>query len=444
MLICVFFLLSPILLVVGLVILIIWLLCTLTCVGPLLQCCFSSCDKSTLNKVPRGVTHVTTPRGYELAVRFNTASEEIKHEGGKDEARAILPPETQISSGGAKRFPVIIPNGLAATMGTIGSVHDRLVEAGFTVCSFDRLGVGLSDINMVGEPPSVDECVEDCLLVMNSVLPAEKQWILVGPSMGAIVGTCFIAKHPERIVGFLNMDGIPHAFAKPHIREKFMGYRKIYECWSGCTWTGIMRCGVCCASSTLKSFASSTFPISYLKAQMNQSNFWKNTGLEFPLMMDCCAATSEALGPVSVLRLPKEEVTLLARVPPTENGIYENDNWKPLKRGAAEIGPNWASEEETQKIKEVLKAKDPSPLSTAFGNMVVRVMQARDYDFVGYDDEMKEMQAAEGSLQMLLAADGARYTFPTMKHGDMFRQLGAIVRSVVEIDSAATARRFQQ
>jgi len=241
-------------------------------------------------------------------------------------------------------------------------------------------------------------------------------------------------------VGFLNMDGIPHPFAQPKIRDKFMGYRKIYECWAACAWTGIMRCAVCCASSSLKAFASSAFPASFLKAQMNRSNFWRNTGLEFPLMMDCCAVTSDAWGAHSVLSLSADEVTLLARVAPTQNGIYENEDWKTLKRAPAEIGQDWASPDETKRLVETLKAKGTSPLSSAFGNMVVRVMQARHYDPMGYDEEMKEMQAAEGSLQMLMAADGARYTFPTMAHGDMFKQLGAIVRSTVEIDTACTAR----
>jgi len=89
---------------------------------------------------------------------------------------------------------------------------------------------------------------------------------------------------------------------------------------------------------------------------------------------------------------------------------------------------------------EILKAKGTSPLSSAFENMVVRVMQARSYDPMGYDEEMKLMQAAEGSLQMLMAGDGARYTFPTLAHTVMFKQIGAILRSVVEIDTICTAR----
>jgi len=300
--------------------------------------------------------------------------------------------------------------------------------------------VGLSDINSQGNPPTVDECVEDCLLVMNSVLPADKQWIMVGPSMGGIVATCFIAKHPQRVVGFLNMDGVPHPFAKPKITEKFMGYRKIYECWAACAWTGIMRCAVCCASSSLKTFATKSFPASFLKAQMNLSNFWRNTGLEFPLMMECCAVTNDAWGVHSVLKLSPAEATQLARVKPTQYGVFENEEWKTLPRAPAEIGPDWLSTEDTEQLLATLKAKGTSPLSSAFENIVVRVMQARDFDAVGYDEEMKQMQAAEGSLQMLMAADGARFAFPTMKHGDMFKQLGAILRAVAEIDTVCTSR----
>lgn len=436
-----FCLFSPVFLVVALLVFIVWLVCTLTCVGPLLQCCFKSCDEHTLHKIPPGITYVTTPRGYQLAVRFTTPQGElppVAAESAKDEEKAILS-GLRIDYGGAKRFPIIIPNGLAATMATIGTMHDDLVKAGFTVCSFDRLGVGMSDENK-GDPPTVEECVADCLCVMDNVMPENTQWLMLGPSMGAIVATCFIAKHPQRVVGFLNMDGIPHPFAAPKIREKFLGYRKIYQCWSSCVWTGFMRCGVCCGASSMKRFASAAFPVSFIKAQMNKSNFWRNTGLEFPLMMDCCAATSDAWGAHSVLNLNQQEVIALARVSPTQNGLFENEEWQTLPRSSAELGSGWATVAETEELQADLKTKAASPLSCAFANMVVRVMQARDYDVMGYDDEMKRMQAAEGSLQMLMAADGARYTFPTLKHGDMFKQVGAIVRCMADIDALCTAR----
>jgi pimeloyl-ACP methyl ester carboxylesterase len=38
------------------------------------------------------------------------------------------------------------------------------------------------------------------------------KWISVGGSMGANVTNAFIAIYPGKLAGFVNLDGLPHAF----------------------------------------------------------------------------------------------------------------------------------------------------------------------------------------------------------------------------------------
>src|SRR5690606_26604706 len=107
--------------------------------------------------------------------------------------------------------PICIPNGLGATSVLIAPMQEALVKHGFRVLSFDRLGVGLSDVNKSKTFPSAMDIVNEMDFVMESVLPGEK-WLLLGPSMGSIVAQCYITHHQEKVLGMLNMDGLPYPF----------------------------------------------------------------------------------------------------------------------------------------------------------------------------------------------------------------------------------------
>jgi pimeloyl-ACP methyl ester carboxylesterase len=62
-------------------------------------------------------------------------------------------------------------------MATVGRIHDGLAAAGFTVLSYDRLGVGFSDANTSGEPQTVDEVVADMHAVLQRfVKPDSQRW----------------------------------------------------------------------------------------------------------------------------------------------------------------------------------------------------------------------------------------------------------------------------
>ena len=83
---------------------------------------------------------------------------------------------------------------------------------------------------------------------------------------------------------------------------------------------------------------------------MNRTSFFKNTCLEFPLMLDLAESASNAWGPLAVSRMPANEVRALARVAPAHNGLFENGQWTTLPRSRVELGDSWLSEEEKHEI----------------------------------------------------------------------------------------------
>ena len=113
-----------------------------------------------------------------------------------------------------KKYPICIPNGLGATMVTISILHEKLVNEGYSVLSYDRLGVGFSDKNETNIIPTAEDVIDEMNYIMNSLLPNESQWILIGPSMGSIVAQCYMAIYPEKVKGFVNVDGLPYPFSK--------------------------------------------------------------------------------------------------------------------------------------------------------------------------------------------------------------------------------------
>jgi pimeloyl-ACP methyl ester carboxylesterase len=78
----------------------------------------------------------------------------------------------------------------------------------------DRAGVGMSGerVSTDGrDHASPEQCNQDLVDLLNECGGADSKWIFVGPSMGAVMSTIFIADHPERVVGYLNVDGTPAA-----------------------------------------------------------------------------------------------------------------------------------------------------------------------------------------------------------------------------------------
>ena len=115
---------------------------------------------------------------------------------------------------------------------------------------------------------------------MTHVMPADTKWILIGPSMGSIVAQCYIAAYPHKVLGLLNLDGLPYPFAK--VKETFFKAGKIYTFYTYIIWTGLLRpfIGPAISKPEMRWLLSDAFGLPVVKAQMNQTRFFGNLALE--------------------------------------------------------------------------------------------------------------------------------------------------------------------
>lgn len=367
--------LLPIFLVIFFVFVMIWMLLTITGIGPFLQYLCNISDRNTLDRnkiinddsskskrvvqIPAGLHSCTPNNPYQVFAIFMEPNEPSPYP------------------------PICIPNGLGATAVLIAPMQEALVKHGFRVLSYDRLGVGLSDENKAKRFPSAMDVVKEMDFVMESVLPGEK-WLLLGPSMGSIVAQCYIAHHSEKVLGMLNMDGLPYPFLK--MRTSFVWAAFIYRVYASIMWTGVLRPFI---GASLKSsawmFASNSFPLSVAIAQINQTNFFGNVALEMLTMMDCCEMADAAWGSLSVLRLPAEHLESLVRAPPnvsiefvpapkgspsssSSSSIAGGKNelrQVTLFRSPSEKGSEWATDYKVQQTVAFMRSQLSKELSSA-------------------------------------------------------------------------------
>jgi len=272
----------------------IWLVLTITGVGPLLQYCCNRRDKVTLNR-ERFAADNSNMKILSIPGDVNSCSL-------GDPYKLFAQPKTP-----SKFPPVCIPNGLGATAVLICQMQEALVDCGFTVLSFDRLGVGMSDENKSRKSPTASDLVKEMEFVMSHFMPTDTKWILLCPSMGSIVAQCYISRHPEKVVGFLNMDGLPYPFVTQ--KSMFMWAGFIYKIYASIIWTGALRPFIGTAlKSSEKMFKCKSFPLSVVVAQMNQAQFFANVGLEMGTMMDCCAMAEDAWGTYSLLKMDRADL----------------------------------------------------------------------------------------------------------------------------------------
>jgi len=184
---------------------------------------------------------------------------------------------------------VIFPGGLAANLTAMAKHQDMLTERGFIVVNFDRYGVGFSDENCNGIPPSARDVAREMEYVMNNALSsssnttanATQKWISVGGSMGSTVTQAYMALYPNRLCGFLNLDGFPHGFVQ-YESAKFLGTNAgIWRQFSQIVWTGFMRfLFTSMSADLLKKMESRSFGPEIL-ALMCRKRFFGNAALEF-------------------------------------------------------------------------------------------------------------------------------------------------------------------
>lgn len=364
-------------------------------------------------------------------------------------------------------------------------MQEALVAQGFTVLSFDRMGVGLSDPNpaSMSEFPHSADLVHEMDYVMEELCPGRK-WILLGPSMGSIVAQAYIATHPDKVVGFLNMDGLPYPFLRH--RSSFLSAGWIYRIYGSLVWTGVLRPFIGPALRSQASiFTCKRFPLTVAIAQMNQTNFYRNVAREMATMMDCCEAAEIAWGRQSVLRLPEQHLRALVGAKPDVSIVFSEDDGRREaveERSASEPGSSWTSSEQVEAAMKYLMSSDKSSAATkastretanagashledqtvkpllesdllqsvtAFAQhsilgdvwkrLAVRVMSARSHDFGNamansfYNQDMRDLAAAEHAVHRLLAADGFRTAYPRITHTVMFSKTDDIVRNIQEI-----------
>ena len=399
------------LLIVGYhMVLMVALSATVTGIGPLVHFLLSRHERRkyldrqvVLDAVP-DLAFVES-RGNQLAVRFS------------------LPPSR------ACVYPICIPNGAHATMAMTGRLHDSLVARGFAVLSYDRLGCGFSDCNAAEKSPTVEETVQDMDNVMSAYIPHNQPWIIIGQSIGSIVGQCYCIEYPHKVAGFLNVDGLPYSFHRK--RSLFQKYGYLYWLEKNLVWTGVLRLKTTLLGTTgLNQFASSSFPIQLLVAQSNQANFYRSVWLETSLMMDCCEAADAAWGSHSVLQLSPPDLASLLNQPPTRCGDEADDgSWVDLGMCQCQCQCNPSSQAGSHPSPlspgDSARASESPPLAKAWRTMVVRVMSARNHDQDPllrhlYDQAMRDWAAAEQAQHQLWALNGGRDVFPLRSHARIF------------------------
>ena len=210
----------------------IWFVITVSGIGPLVQYILTRIDDATLDMdkllernsdlriltVPGGLHSCTDGAPYKLCIRYTEP----------------------IATNQKKYPPVVIPGALGVTLACNSKLHEMLVEKGFRVLSFDRLGVGFSDDNPTRKPPSAADVAREMNFVMQSVdLPPDTKWLAICPSMGHIVTAAFCCLYPNRLVGLVNVDGVP----SPFIRDYNIFYKGgwFLQMNSYFVWTGSFR-----------------------------------------------------------------------------------------------------------------------------------------------------------------------------------------------------------
>mmetsp|Transcript_32053 Transcript_32053/g.46195 ORF Transcript_32053/g.46195 Transcript_32053/m.46195 type:complete len:528 (-) Transcript_32053:113-1696(-) len=467
---------APVAIVFFILFILLWLVLTITYIGPCIHKYFNRKDSEIL---ARGTILKSNPELVVIRIpsHVNKASNGLAYDVV---ARWIKRKDT-----GIEQPPIIFPNGLAATQIFLARPQELLRDAGFSSLTFDRLGCGFSDANISNIPPSAVDICREMDYVMNFILereglPSSTKWIGVGGSMGNTVLQAYMTLYPDKFLGLLNLDGFPY----PYLSESksFIDtFAKQYEFFGKILWTGVFRFFNSLAVSTWKKNAESEgFPVHVIIAQMNQPSFFGNTVQEFRTMMSCCELAHVGWGLHSLLKMDPEMKDILIRTPPTESVVVDRRvgllRMVTMERSASERGDDWASEEEVQRAKqwmlalstplagfvagsnpEVTKiysdrdsfavpgswgAGGVSELDTIYSlfpqwqKLVVRNMSCRCYGLAGsmaIKPTMMDMSAAEHNQFALLAANGTRTVYPRLEHADGFAQSEEIVRFVKEI-----------
>ena len=475
-------------LVFGLVFLLLFILLTITGIGPLIEFNQSKRDeKEVLNQdvilqehpemfllnVPGDINKASCGASYRIMVRLTKPTK-----GASTNTDQLQLP------------PVILPGGLASNLMTMSRHQDELTKKhGFTVVNFDRLGVGFSDpyppeLNL--KPASAADVAREMNFVMeyceNHIFHTNnKRWICVGSSMGANVATAFMTLYPNRIGGFFNLDGLPHAFLKIQCKKFLRDGKKIMDMMRRVRWTGLPRFMFRLALQGSIPTVGDAFTVRQLVGVMCRDQFFVTTGLEYTTLMSCCDLECAAWGRQATFQCDSESLRLLASLAPNQSIIVnESKGIMPRsvtnERSKSELGTKYVAREDKEFITfeesfRSLAMKNPDdvdnrkthcnwpstpkhpvgnlvggveedttihPLAPQFEKLVVRIMCARDYTGLerDYTQEARNHAAARCTLQVLMSGDGEVYYYPRLSHLNLWQQVDEVVSITHDISRA--------
>jgi pimeloyl-ACP methyl ester carboxylesterase len=479
----------------GCAFLLLFLISTITGIGPLLEYYQSRRDeKEALNhdlilqqhpemfllEIPADINKASGGMSYRVMVRITKPTTATSND---EEKSNHLP-------------SVIFPGGLASNLMTMSRHQDELTKQhGFTVVNFDRLGVGLSDpypkksFHQQLSPSAVDVAREMEYIMTyceTNILTRQQQqeenddikWICVGGSMGANVCTAFMTLYPNRIGGFFNLDGLPHAFLQIQCKKFLHDGGKLMNIMRNLRWTGLPRLGFRIALHSTLPIMGDAFTKRQFIGVMCREQFFVTTGLEYTTLMSCCDLECAAWGRQATTECDDETLRLLASLAPDESVIVNEAKGIPrsvtTERSKSELGTKYVKRQDDEFIKfekkfrslalmnpdEIDKSQThcdwPTPpnhpvgnfigglesdattiypLALQFNNLVLRIMCARDYTGLerDYTQQARNHAAARCSLQVLMCPRGKVYYYPCLSHLNLWQQVSEIVSITYEM-----------
>lgn len=469
----------------GILFLVIYILTTISGIGPLLEFWQSQLDKSELQRekileqhpemflleIPVGINKASGDRSYKVMVRLTRPS-------SNDSDQSLLP-------------PVILPGGLASNLMTMSRHQDELTKKGFVVVNFDRLGVGLSDPYATSSlrPPSAMDVANELNYVMEhcGVVPNNQKWIQVGGSMGTNVATAFVALYPGRIAGFFNLDGLPHAFLQIQCQQFLETGPQIMGVMRRLRWTGLPRLAFSMALKPMIPAIGNVFTPRQIIGAMCREQAFLATGLEYVTLMSCCDLEVAAWGPQATTEYDVDTMFRMTSSAPFESVLVDEMKGIPRsttdQRSKSELGGSFVKQndpefvtfkanfsslalETSEAVNKVATHCDwpdckqhpvgeyvggveadteIAPLAKEFQNMVVRVMCARNYKGLerDYTQEARNHAAARTSLHVLASNNGKAYYYPELTHLNLWQQCNEIVNITCEMAQAIISDREQ-
>lgn len=461
--------------IIGPFVLLLLLLLVVSGVAPSIEWYLSSLDARALHRddvlkqhpemfllhVPADVNGASYGKAYHLMVRLTK------------------PPETNDLP------PVIFPGGLASNLMTMSRHQDELTKCGFTVVNFDRLGVGLSDAyeRDATRPPSALDVANEMNHVMTHIdgIDGDVKWIQVGGSMGSNLATAFACLYPNRLCGFFNLDGLPHAFLQIQCKKFLKDGKAIMDVMRKIRWTGLPRLAFTLAIQPLLPMIGDVFTKRQLIGVMCREQFFTATGLEYTTLMSCCDLECAAWGPQATTELDACQLRIMASLEPDESVLVSKGN--EIKRDVtqlrskSELGTRYLTRQDPEFIEFESQFKSMSiclpgdvdrnsthcnwpqpnpshpvgsyvggvkvstlihPLAPQFKSMAVRIMCARDYTGLerDYTQEARNHAAARCTLQSLSSDNAKVYYYPELSHLNLWQQVGEVVTITKDIASS--------